>query len=105
GALVQLRASRADIFEQRLVLDDVEELEGHGTSQRAAAKRGPMNPRRDARGHLLGGEYGAQRKAGRERLGNQDNVRSRWELLIAEVAAGAAESALKRSRGQDTGVL
>src|SRR2546430_147352 len=32
-ALAQLRASRADIFEQLLVLDDVEELKGNGASQ------------------------------------------------------------------------
>src|SRR6266480_1092816 len=104
-ALAQLRASRADIFEQLLVLDDVEELEGNPTGQRAAAKRGPVNPRRDARGNLLGGEYGAQRKAGGERLGNQDNIRSRSKLLIAEVAAGAAESALNLIGDQESAVL
>src|SRR6059058_290747 len=64
-----------------------------------------MNPRRDARGNLLGGEYGAQRKAGGERLGNQDNIRSRSKLLIAEVAAGAAESALNLIGDQESAVL
>src|SRR6266850_3411217 len=73
-ALVQLRSSLTDIFEQLFVLDDVEELKGNGTSQRAAAKRGAMNPGGDARGNLLGGENGAERKAGGKRLGDQDNV-------------------------------
>src|SRR5713226_9981024 len=39
-AFAQLGAARADIFEQFFILDDLEELEGHGTSQRATAKGG-----------------------------------------------------------------
>src|SRR5207302_10406009 len=96
---------RANIFEQYLVLNDLEELEGHGTSQRAAAKRGAMNPGRDAQGNLLGGENGAERKTGGERLGNQDNVRLRGKFLIGEEAAGAAESALNLIGDQNSAVL
>src|SRR6266478_550459 len=75
--LMQLRAAQADIFEELFILDDVEELEGNGASQRAAAKRGAMHPGRDARGNILRGENGAERKAGGERLGDQDDVRLR----------------------------
>src|SRR5713226_702739 len=74
-AVAQLRAAHADIFQQLFVLNDLEELESHGTGQRAAAKRGAMHPGRDARGDLFGGENGAERKTGGERLGDQNNVR------------------------------
>src|SRR5229473_3989117 len=88
-AVAQIRAAHADIFEELFVLDDLEELEGNGTSQRAAAKRGAMHAGRNASGNLLRGENGAERKSGRKRLGDQNNVRLRRKLLIAEEAAGA----------------
>src|SRR5437660_5139589 len=104
-ALAELCAAQADIFEELFVLDDIEELEGNGTSQRAAAKRGAMHPGRDARSNILRGENGAERKAGSERLGDQDDVRIRRELLITEKAAGAAESALNLIGDQKSAVL
>src|SRR5260370_5866620 len=101
----QLRAAHADIFEELFVLDDIEKLEGNGTSQRAAAKCSAMHPGRNARSDLLRGENGAEREASRERLGDQNNVRLRGKLLIAEEAAGAAEAALNFIGDQESAVL
>ncbi len=64
-----------------------------------------MHPGRDARSNILRGENGAERKAGSERLGDQDDVRIRRELLITEKAAGAAESALNLIGDQESAVL
>src|SRR5206468_1247315 len=75
-AIAQLRTSRADILEELFFLDDLEKFQGHGESQRAAAESGAVHPGRDARGDLLCGKDGAERKTGVERLGNQNNVRS-----------------------------
>src|SRR5258708_5201843 len=104
-AVAQLRAAHADICEELFARDDLEELKGNGTSQRAAAKRGAMHTGRDARGHLLRGENGAERKSGRKRLGDQNNVRLRGKLLIAEEAAGAAKSALNFVGDQESAML
>src|SRR5260370_3880541 len=104
-AVAQLRAARADIFQQLLVLDDLEELEGHGASQRAAATRGAMHPGRAERGDLLRSENGAERKSGGERLGDQSNVRPRRKFLIGEAAAGAAKPALDLIGDQESAVL
>src|ERR1700737_3867829 len=104
-AVAQLRAAHADIFEELFVLDDLEELQGNGASQRAAAKRGAMHPGRDASGNLLRGENGAERKTGGERVGNQRNVRLRRKLLIAEKSAGAAKPALNFVGDQESAVL
>src|SRR6266581_3103562 len=82
-----------------------EELECNGTSQRAAAESGAVHPWRDARGDLLRGENGAERKSGGERLGDQNNVRLRGEFLIGEVTAGAPESALNFIGDQESAVL
>src|SRR6267143_1517595 len=76
-AVAQLFAAHADIFEELFLLDDIEELEGHGASERATAEGGPMHPGRDASGNVLRGENGAERKAGSERLGDQYNIRLR----------------------------
>src|ERR1700682_2863154 len=104
-AVPQLRAAQTNILEELFVLDDLEELEGNGTNQRTAAKRGAMHPGRDARSNVLGGENCAERKAGGERLGNQNDVRFRGKFLIAEDAAGAAESALNFIGDQESAVL
>src|SRR5713226_6048632 len=64
-----------------------------------------MHPGRDARGNLLRGENGAERKSGGKRLGDQNNVRLGGKLLIAEEAAGAAESALNLIGDQQSAVL
>src|SRR6266851_1051884 len=92
--LAQLRAAHADIFEKFLALDDAEKFERNGTSQRAAAKGGAVHAGRDTRSNRLGRENGAERKAGGQRLGDQNDVRLRGKLLVAEKAAGAAEPAL-----------
>src|ERR1700731_421497 len=102
--LMQFGAAQADIFEELSVLDDVQELEGHGASQRAAAKRGAVHPGRDTRSNILRSENGAERKAGSERLGDQDDVRLRGKLLIAEEAAGAAKPALNLIGDQESAV-
>src|SRR6266705_4107703 len=104
-ALTQLRAAHANIFEEFFVRDDPEELECNGTSQRAAAESGAVHPWRDARGDLLRGENGAERKSGGERLGDQNNVRLRGKFLIGEVTAGAPESALNFIGDQESAVL
>src|SRR5260370_5281712 len=104
-ALTQLGAARADIFEEFFVLDDREELEGNGASQRPAAKRGAMHSRRDARGDILRGENGAERKSGGERLGDQNNVRLRGKFLIGGGTAGAPESALNFIGDQESALL
>src|SRR5438105_864517 len=75
--IAQLCGSRTDIFQEFFALDDLEKLESHGASQRAAAESGAMHPGRDARGDFLRGKNGAERKPSGERLGNQNNVRPR----------------------------
>jgi len=104
-AVAQFLAAHADIFEELFFFDDLEELEGSGTNQRAAAKRGAVHPRRDARSNVLLGENGAERKASGERLGDQNNVRLRGKFLIGEEAAGAAEPALNFIGDQESAVL
>src|SRR5207302_5211564 len=86
-------------------LDDLEKLESHGASQRAAAESGAMHPGRDARGDFLRGKNGAERKPSGERLGNQNNVRPRGKFLIGEIAAGTAEPALNLISDQESAAL
>src|SRR5258708_37193452 len=50
-------------------------------------------------------ETGAQRTSSDKRLGDQNNVRLGGKLLIAEEAAGAAESALNLIGDQQSAVL
>ena len=64
-----------------------------------------MHPRRDARSDRFRGENGAQRKAGCKGLGNQNNVGPGRKLLIGEVAASAAGSALNFVSIQKSAVL
>src|SRR5216684_5754358 len=104
-AFPQLFPTRTNIFEQLFVLEGLEKLEGHGTSQRATAKRSAMHPGRDAGGDLFGGENSAERKSGGERLGDQNNVRLRGKFLIGKEATGAAEAALNLIGDQKSAVL
>src|SRR5258708_19184587 len=64
-----------------------------------------MHPGRDARSNRFGGENGAERKTGGERLGNQHDVRFRGKLLIGKEAAGAAEAALNLVGDEEGAVL
>src|SRR6267378_506036 len=59
-AVAELSTARADIFEELLVLNDLEKFQGHGASQRAAAESGAMHPGRNARGNLLRGKNGSK---------------------------------------------
>src|SRR5712672_1149663 len=104
-AIAQLRPARPNIFEKFFVLDDFEEFKSRGARQRAAAKRSAMHPGRNTRSHFCGGENGAQRKTGSQRLGDQNNVRLGREFLISETAAGAAKSALNFIGDQQSAVL
>src|SRR5260370_7616454 len=74
-ALAQLRAADADILKQLFILDDLEEFEGHGTSQRTAAKCGAMQSGRDARADFLPGGNSAHPNSGSERLCSPHNTR------------------------------
>src|SRR5260370_3096342 len=55
-ALTQLRAAHADIFKEFFVLDDLEELDRNGASQRASSNLATWNPCRDWRSELLRAE-------------------------------------------------
>src|SRR5204863_8172689 len=103
--VAQLCASRADIFEEFFALDDLEKLEGHSTSQRAAAESSAMHPGRNARGDCFRGENRAEWKSGGKRLSNQNDIRSRRKFLISEIAAGAAKPALNLIGDQESAVL
>ena len=63
-----------------------------------------MHAGRDATSNRLGCENGAERKAGGQRFGDQNDVRLRGKLQIAEIAAGAAEPALNLI-GDQKGVM
>src|SRR5260370_33307458 len=80
----ELGTTPADIFEKVVLFNDLEKLEGHGTRQRAAAKRGAMHPGRNARGNLLRGKTGAKRKSSSETLDEQHSVCVRGKELIAD---------------------
>ena len=93
-AVVQFFAARADVGEEIFFVNNFEKFEGGGGGERTAAESRPVKTGRDFVGDGLRREDGTERKAGRQRLGDENDVGLTRELLISEVAAGAAEAAL-----------
>src|SRR5690348_16971576 len=93
-AFAQFSAAGSDIFEEILVLDDVEKLERGGASERATAKGSAVQTGRNALGNRFGSEDGPEREARCKRLGNQNDIGHGRKLLVSEIAAGAAQAAL-----------
>src|SRR5208282_260602 len=81
-----------------------EEFERCGADERAAAKSGPVQSRRESRGKVFVGDECAKRKAAGQRLGDGDDVRRRVEFLVRKAAPGAPEPALDFI-GDQSGVM
>src|SRR5712691_9271290 len=90
----QLRATRANIGEQALAFDWLEEGQSRGAHQRAAAKRGTVEAGRKRRGKLLARHESAQREPARERFCNHDNVRQSRKTCVRKSQPRAAQAAL-----------
>src|SRR5260221_9046686 len=88
------RAASGCIAENFCFVENFEKFEGDGADHWAAAKSRAVNTGTDPGGDGFRGQNCAERKACGERFGDGDEVGFGRKLLIGEVAAGTAESAL-----------
>ena len=71
-----------------------QKFDGDGAGQRTSAKGGSMHAGMHSAGHPVGGQDGAKRQTGSQRLGYGDDVRLHSVVLIGEVFSRAAQTAL-----------
>src|SRR5208282_2963903 len=104
-AFAQLRASDANVFEQRFVLDDAQKFESGGASQRAAAEGGAVQAGRNALGDGFRREDRAKRQACGKRLGYYCDIGLRGKFLVSEIAARASQTTLDFVGNKERAVL
>ena len=93
-SVAQLGTAFANVREQIGVFDDVQEFQRGGADERATAECGAVQSGNECRCKFFVGDDGAERQASGERFRYRENVRTRGEFLVSEVAAGASETAL-----------
>src|SRR5579863_6241377 len=92
--LPQISTDPVDVLEQLFFFHDSQELKRDAAGQRAPAEGGAMLTGRDRVGKFFLRDEGPERQAGRNRLGDGDDVGSHAKRLEREKGAGAAEAAL-----------
>src|SRR5579872_6225760 len=86
--------------EQLLLLQDVEELQGHSTGQWASAESGPMHSRMHALRNFLAGQQSPQGQAAGNGFGNGHQIGLDAIMLVTKPASGAPQPALDLVRNQ-----
>src|SRR5580704_12858711 len=71
-----------------------QKLDRHRTGKRSASECGSMHAGMQRGGHVIGGENCSQRQSRGQRLRNRHNIGRDPIVLIGEITAGAAETAL-----------
>src|ERR1700732_333901 len=75
-------------------IENSQKLNSYRTGQRAASERRPVHSGMHATGYTIRGKDRSQRQSRSQGLGHSDDVGCYTVMLISEIAAGAAQSAL-----------
>ena len=87
-------AARADVRQQILIFNHIQEFESRGAGQRPAAKCGAVHARRKCFGESFSRQHCSKRYSAGQRLGHHDDVGRPGKFLVCEFAPRAPKSAL-----------